>query len=124
MKHFAKSATHAVRGILAAVADERNVRIHCGIALAAVVFGIILRISLVEWALIVFAIGLVLSAELINTAVEHLADRVTKKRDPLIARAKDTAAGGVLIAAVAAAAVGVIVLVVPAVKRVIELVQR
>ncbi|MEK6795290.1 MAG: diacylglycerol kinase family protein [Spirochaetota bacterium] len=124
MKRFAKSATHALRGILTAVVNERNVRIHCGIAVLAVILGFVLGISLIEWALIIFAIGLVLSAELINTAVEHLADRVSRKHDLMIAKAKDTAAGGVLIAALAAAAVGVLVLAVPAVKKAIELVHR
>ena len=68
------------------------------------------RIDRLEWALIVFAVGSVLAAEAVNTAVETLADAVKPERHPLVGRAKDLAAAGVLLAAMAATVVGLLVL--------------
>ena len=68
-------------------------------------------ISPLEWAAIVAAIGLVWVAEALNTAVEHLADAVTKDLHPRIRDAKDLAAGAVLAAAATAFVVGLIVFV-------------
>ncbi|MBX6377646.1 MAG: diacylglycerol kinase [Clostridia bacterium] len=61
------------------------------------------------WAVLALAVGLVLTAELLNTALETLGDRVAPGQDPLVGRAKDVAAGAVLVAAGCAVAVGVAV---------------
>ena len=71
--------------------------------------GLCARISGVEWALVVFAIGAVWAAEAINTAIELLADAAVPDRHPLVGAAKDVAASAVLIAAISAAVVGAIV---------------
>lgn len=73
---------------------------------ATVGVGLAFRISGGEWALLTLAMGLVWVAEAMNTAVEVLADRVSAERDERIGRAKDLAAGGVLLAAIAAVIVG------------------
>ena len=69
-----------------------------------------------EWALLVLASALVLSAEAMNTAVEKLADRVSPERHPLVRDAKDVAAAAVLISAIGAAVLGALVFV-PALLR-------
>ncbi len=74
---------------------------------------LILRISLQGWIAIIIASGVVLAAECLNSAIELLCDAVSPEEHPLIGRAKDAAAGAVLIASVAAAAVGVAVLLPP-----------
>ncbi len=88
---------------------QRNMRVHLLAALAAVIAGLILRISAVDWACVLLAIGMVLTAEALNTVVEALADLCTEEFHPLAKIAKDTAAGAVLIAAAAAVGVGVAV---------------
>ena len=88
---------------------EHNAWVHLGFAVGVCAAGWWFRIDRLEWALVVFAIGSVLAAEAFNTAIEALADAVKPERHPLVGRAKDLAAAGVLLAAVGAAAVGVLV---------------
>lgn len=96
----------AFRGIGHLVASERNARIHALATVACVIAGIILRISTLEWAIVAFAIGSVWSAEAINAAIERLADAVFPDFHPLVKNCKDLAAAAVLIATIAAVAIG------------------
>jgi diacylglycerol kinase len=106
---FWRSFSFAGQGVWHAVRTQRNMRVHLLAAAAAVVAGLILRISAVDWACVFMAIGLVLTAEALNTVVEALADLCTREFHPLAKIAKDTAAGAVLISSVAALAVGIAV---------------
>ena len=99
----------AGRGIRMAVQSERNLRIHLAVISIVVVTGFILGLSGMEWVAIVFSIGIVIVAELVNSALEYLADTVHPEVDPGIRNAKDVAAGAVLIAVLAAVVVGVII---------------
>jgi diacylglycerol kinase (ATP) len=106
---FARSFSFAGQGVWHAVRTQRNMRVHLVAAAAAVLAGLVLRISAVDWACVAAAIGLVLTAEALNTVVEALADLCTDEYHPLAKIAKDTAAGAVLISSVAALGVGVAV---------------
>jgi diacylglycerol kinase len=99
----------ALRGV-AAFAREPHARIHFATTAAVAALAAWLRVSRGEAALLALAVGLVLAAEALNSALEALADRVAPDRHPLVARAKDIAAGGVLLAALAAAVAGLLVL--------------
>ncbi|MDF1823225.1 MAG: diacylglycerol kinase family protein [Verrucomicrobiales bacterium] len=99
----------ALRGIESVFKSERNFRIHLAVAVAVIVLGFVLKISSFEWLAIILCMGFVLVAEVLNTSIEYLADVAHPEMDPGVRRAKDAAAGGVLIASVAAASVGVIV---------------
>jgi len=103
------SFADAGRGVRALVA-EPNAKIQLAAALAASALGLWLGLAARDWALIVLAIGLVLAAEALNTAIEALCDRVAPERHPLVGKAKDLAAGAVLLASLAAAALGLLVL--------------
>lgn len=105
---FLAGFVHAGRGIALAL-RQRNFRIELAVACLVLLAGWQLRVGADEWALLVLCIFWVLGMEAINTAVEALADRVSRERDPLIAQAKDLAAAGVLLSAVGAAIVGLIV---------------
>ena len=105
------SFRYAGQGLHAAWREQRNFRIHTVLTAAVVVLGALCRLDPARWALLIFAAGLVLAAELANTALEALVDLVSPEDHPLAGRAKDVAAAGVLIAAVAAALIGLLVFV-------------
>lgn len=105
----ALSFKYAFKGIVALVKGEHNAWIHMVAAVAAVVLGIVLGISVTEWIVVTILIVLVLAGEAFNSAIEALADHASEEYHPLIGKAKDFAAGGVLFLAVGALAVGVLI---------------
>lgn len=109
--NFWRSFVFAGQGVWHAVRHQRNMRVHLVAAAAAVVAGLVLKISAVDWACVLLAIGLVLTAEMLNTVVEALVDLYTDEYHPLAKIAKDTAAGAVLISSAAALGVGIAVFV-------------
>ena len=106
--NLARAFADAAAGI-AAASRERNFRIELCFGASAVVLGILLRISLAEWLAVVVCIGLVLGGECANTAMEALVDLASPDYHPLAKRAKDAAAGAVLLFSAASLAVGVAV---------------
>jgi diacylglycerol kinase (ATP) len=107
---LAKSFVFAWRGIVELIRSQRNARVHLLVTAVVAIVGLLLRISAGEWAALVLAMGLVWTAEAMNTAIEFLGDRITSEHDELIRRAKDVAAGGVLLASIAAAVTGFVIL--------------
>ena len=105
-----ESFGHAFEGIGAGL-KERNMRIHCTVAALVVIFGILLRITVTEWCICLVLFGLIMGLELVNTAVEAVVDLATQDYHPLAKKAKDTAAGAVLIASIMAAIAGLIIFV-------------
>lgn len=104
-----RSFANAWNGIVTCVVEERNIKIHCFAAVMVVIFGFILNISVTEWCICFTLFGLIMGLELVNTAVESVVDLVTDEWQPLARRAKDCAAGAVLIAAIWAAVTGGII---------------
>ncbi len=101
-----RSVGYALRGGAMLLRTQPNARIHFVATLAAMAMGGAWKIALGEWALVLLACGLVWVAEALNTALEFLADEVSRERRERIKRAKDVAAFAVLVAAVAAVGVG------------------
>jgi diacylglycerol kinase (ATP) len=93
----------AFRGLGRVLAREPSGRAHLVCAVAVVAMGIGLRVSPVEWAVLSLAVGAVIAAEALNSAIECLADRVSREREEAIRIVKDTAAGGVLAVSIGAA---------------------
>ncbi len=106
---FWRGFSFAGQGVWHVVRTQRNMRVHLVAASAAVVVGLVLRITAVDWACVLTAIGLVLTAEALNTVIEALTDLYTEEFHPLAKLAKDTAAGAVLISSAAALGVGIAV---------------
>ena len=104
-----KSFGYAFEGIFNTILHERNMQIHTAVTVLVVIFGFILHISLMEWLFCLVLFGLVLSLELVNTAIEAVVDLVTEEKKPLAKKAKDAAAGAVLISAIMAAVIGGII---------------
>ena len=107
----ARSFGYAVRGIVALVRSQHNTWIHASVSVVVLALGLGLGLSHAEWCVVVLAMTLVWSAEAVNTAFEALCDVASPARHPLVERAKDIAAGAVLIAAAGAAVVGLLVFV-------------
>lgn len=106
-----KSFGYAFEGIFAGIRGERNMKIHCFAAVCVIVAGVLFHISVTEWCICLVLFGLILSLELVNTAIEAVVDLVTEDKKPLAKLAKDTAAGAVLIADVMAAMAGLLIFV-------------
>lgn len=106
-----RSFRYAFAGVRLLFGEEHNARIHATITVLVVVAGIVLRVTPVEWGVLVICIGMVLSVEAFNSAIERVANYLTTERDDRIRDIKDLAAGAVLLCAIAAAIVGLIVFV-------------
>ena len=104
-----RSFKYAIMGILSAFRSERNMWIHLAAAMAAVVSGFIFRISYLEWGLVIFSIALVITTEMVNTTMEYLVNVIKEERSESVRRIKDISAAAVLIATLAAVAIGLIV---------------
>ena len=100
---------YAFEGIRYLITTQRNAKIHVAIGMVAVIAGVMLQISRLEWLALVVMIALVLTLEGVNTAVEALVDLTCPHYHPLAKVAKDVGAGMVLLAAIASVVVGVII---------------
>lgn len=105
-----RSFRAAFTGIWTMLRSQQNAWIHAFATLVVVSAGFIFRIEPGEWCWIVLAMVSVWMAEALNTAFEFLADVASPDFHPLVKKAKDVAAGAVLIAAIGAVIIGVIVL--------------
>ncbi|MFZ5648669.1 MAG: diacylglycerol kinase family protein [Bacillota bacterium] len=104
-----KSFACAVKGILWVTASQRNMKIHQAAAAAVLAAAVWFEINYLEAAIVFFAMALVMVAEMVNTAVEKTVDLVTQEYHPLAGRAKDAAAGAVLLAAFFSVCIGIFV---------------
>lgn len=89
--------------------EEHNARIHLVAAICAVIASIVFEISAFEWIAVIVAIGLVFALELMNSAIERIADFIAPEKNEKIKKIKDLSAAGVLISAITALIVGLIV---------------
>lgn len=107
---FVRRLGYAVAGLRSAWRSEQSLRIH--VLMAAAAMGVVawLRPAPIWWALIGGMIALVLALELINTAIEHLADHLHPDEHPRIKLVKDCAAAAVLMLSLGALWVGVLML--------------
>ena len=100
---------HAFAGLGYGLRTQSNMRIHILAAAGVIVAGLLLQISTIEWAILVVTIMIVMSAELFNSAIEAVVDRVGREPHPLSKIAKDMAAGAVLVGALGAVLVGLLI---------------
>lgn len=100
IKKRVASFKYAFAGLKSLLLFEHNSRIHLIAAILAITLSIVLKISMVEWLVIVFVIGLVFVTELINSAIENLADMVSPDYNEKIKRIKDYGAAAVLISSI------------------------
>ena len=100
---------YAFTGMCSAYKSERNMKIHIAVAILVILFGIFLQISTYEWLACIVCFAMVIGAEMFNTAIETVVDIAMPKKDERAKKAKDVAAGGVLVFAIGSAIIGSII---------------
>ncbi len=104
-----QSFRYAFKGLTDAIRTQANMRIHLAATAVVLPLAWLLNISGGEWLALILVIGLVLCAEVFNTAIEYLTDLASPHQHPLAGKAKDAAAAAVMLAAFTAIAVGGII---------------
>ena len=111
MKRFFAGFGFAGKGIALAFRGQLNLKVQAAIAIAVAVLGLVFGLTALEWACLLLAMGLVLSLEIANTAIEKVVDLVSREHHPVAGQVKDIAAGAVLAASIIAAIVGLLILI-------------
>jgi diacylglycerol kinase len=104
-----KSFGYAFKGIYIATLEQLNIKIHFLAVIIVTIAGIYFKITATEWCLVVICYGMVLTAELLNSAIENLVDLVSPGHHHLAGKVKDIAAGAVLISAICTAVVSLFI---------------
>lgn len=115
---FIFSLLNAAKGVVTTALGERNFKIQLVLMGIIISMGIGFSITPVQWIIIILCSGAVLSMELLNTAIEKLADAITTAYHPLIKQAKDAAAGAVLVLSVTSIIIYLIIFI-PEIKRIL-----
>lgn len=108
-KRLINSFKYAIEGFVCAFKQEQNMMIHISVAILVVLAGLLLKISLLEWLIIIILIGLVIGTELINTSLEAVVDLTCRDKNALAKIGKDTAAAAVLVFAITSLVAGLII---------------
>ena len=106
-----QSFVYAGRGIRQVFGTEANMKIHIVITFLVIIAGVAFSISLTEWMFILLCVGMVVGAEMMNTAIENVVDLASPGQHPLAGKAKDIAAGAVLVCAIISVIVGLLIFV-------------
>jgi diacylglycerol kinase len=109
LKKRIQSFGFAFNGLKTLFREEPNARIHLVAAMVAIILGFLLKLSAGEWIAVIFAIGFVITTEIINSAIENIADFISPDKNDRIKKIKDLAAAAVLISAITALIIGVII---------------
>lgn len=108
-KKLINSFKYALEGFVSSFKTERNMKIHVLAMILVIALGWYLKLSLIEWCFITFAIVLVIGSELFNTAIETIVDMISPEKNPKAKLAKDISAAAVLAFAIGAAIIGMII---------------
>lgn len=114
MKEFSisdriKSFKHAFNGIRTIIFEEHNLRIHILVALLVVIFGFLVNLSIFEWLVLLLTITFVITLEIVNSAIENLADIISPEWNLKIKKVKDTCAAAVLVAGLISIVIGALI---------------
>jgi len=104
-----KSFVFAFNGLKILFKEEHNSRIHIVAAILVIAASVVFDLNAYEWIAVIFSIGLVFTAEIINTAIEKIADNLKNEKNNKIKIIKDLSAAAVLISALTALTIGLII---------------
>lgn len=107
-QNFFESLKNAINGILYIIKNGKNIKIQLVFAILALITGIALKITNIEFSILILTIFFVLASEFMNTAIENLSDLYTTKYNEKIKIIKDVGAGAVMLSAIASICVGII----------------
>ena len=110
-KKLINSFKYAFAGLISSLKTEQNMRIHILAVILVIIAGFVLKISLIEWCICITLCGMVIFAELINTAIETTVDIAMPEINEKAKLAKDISAAAVLVLAISSAIVGCIIFV-------------
>ena len=105
IKRFCNSFKYALQGIKSAYKTEQNLLFHTIVAILVVILGIVIDLSFIELSIVFLVIGLVITAEMINTSIENAIDMAMPSIHPLAKASKDIASGAVLFSAIISVAI-------------------
>lgn len=108
-KKIFNSFKYAFEGILSSLKTEKNMKFHMLAMIFVIILGIYFKINKVEWCICIICIVLVISTELVNTAIETVVDMICPEKNDKAKLAKDVAAGAVLVLALGAIVIGLII---------------
>lgn len=108
-KKLRNSFKYAFEGIITAYKEEQNLRVHTIVAMLVVVSSFLLKLSYIEFCICLILIGLVIIAELFNTAIENIVDMITLEKNSYAKKIKDISAGAVLIFAFFSSVIGMMI---------------
>lgn len=111
LKHWSTKFRNAFRGLRVGVRGQSSFCVHFSVSILVFLVASFLQVSLMEWCILLLCMGLVLSAELVNSSIECMAKAITKELDDDIRDALDIASSAVLVASVFSAVVGLTILV-------------
>ena len=120
-----KSFSYAFNGIISAIKSEQNLRIHIVAAIFVIITGFYLSFSAERWGIVIVSIFFVFVSELWNTAIEKLCNKISngeKSKD--IGIIKDISAGSVFLSALSALIIGIIFIVIPLVKKIMNIILK
>lgn len=110
-KNFLEALKNSIKGIITAFLMERNIKIDVIIAVFVIMISLILKFNYIELIMIIFAIGIVLTAEMFNSAIENIVDLITTEYNERAKIIKDISSGAVLFSSITAAIVGIVILI-------------
>ena len=119
-KKLINSFKCAIQGIIQAMKTERNVKIHITIMILVIISGIVFKIAKQEWITCIILFGLVISLELVNSAIETTVDIAMPEISEKAKNAKDIAAGSVLVSAISSAIIGLTIFI----PKIIEFIKN
>jgi len=109
LDRFKFSFHSALVGIKTAYNSQRNLRVHISIGMFVIIFSGLLKVSILEWLILLLTILMVIISEMFNTAIEFTVDLFSTEFSKQAKRAKDVSAAGVLIAAIFSIAIGLMI---------------
>ncbi|MGE5543742.1 MAG: diacylglycerol kinase family protein [Bacillota bacterium] len=108
-QNFYDSLRNAIRGVVYALASQRNMKIHLVATLLVLGAGLFFELNMVEWSLIILTITAVWATEILNSSLEELVDMISPQYDERAGRVKNLSAGAVLVTALGALLIGIMI---------------
>lgn len=104
-----KSFTYAFRGLVKIFREEQNLQIQSAVGLAVVVLGLIVKLNVIEWSIIILVIGSVILMEIANSALERVTDILKPRIHDYVKEIKDIMAAAVMVSSLASIVIGLLI---------------